>query len=247
VILSTSVGDTVIRWDFPRHALPLAPSSDGTAFVNAFTEEAANAPDGPVLAIGIRSNDPEQRDKIQALFGEREVVSLDIHEGPGVDVVGDVHNLRAQFPDKKFAVIYSESVLEHLAMPWVAAVEMLRVLKPGGVLGHAVPWVWPTHSQPNDFFRLSMEGLQTLFSPGIGCSTIRSGEASFARVVPNADWLSPTYEDMPTLVSASQSWIITKKVSDAATRVSWPYDDNEGRARAMSYPVDGIVKKWNAE
>jgi SAM-dependent methyltransferase len=247
VILSTSNGDTVIRWELPRHALPPAPSSDDSAFVDAFAKEVANAPDGPVLAIGIRSNDTEQHDKLQELFGEREVVSLDIHAGPGVDVVGDVHDLRAQFPDTKFAVIFSGQVLEHLAMPWVAAVEMLRVLKPGGVMGHTVPWVWPTHAQPNDFFRFSAEGLQTLFSPEIGCSTIISGGSSFARVVPNADWLSPTHEDMPTLVSAGQSWIITKKVSDAAASVSWPYNAEEGRVRARNYPVDGIAAKWDVE
>jgi 2-polyprenyl-3-methyl-5-hydroxy-6-metoxy-1,4-benzoquinol methylase len=247
VILSTSNGDTVIRWELPRHALPPAPSSDDSAFVDAFAKEVANAPDGPVLAIGIRSNDTEQHDKLQALFGEREVVSLDIHAGPGVDVVGDVHDLRAQFPDKKFAVIFSGQVLEHLAMPWVAAVEMLRVLKPGGVMGHTVPWVWPTHAQPNDFFRFSAEGLQTLFSHEIGCSTIISGGTSFARVVPNADWLSPKHEDMPTLVSAGQSWIITTKVSDAAASVSWPYNAEEGRVRARNYPVDGIARKWDVE
>ncbi len=247
VILSTSNGDTVIRWELPRHALPPAPSPDDSAFVDAFAMEVANAPDGPVLAIGIRSNDTEQHDKLQALFGEREVVSLDIHAGPGVDVVADVHNLRAQFPVKKFAVIFSGQVLEHLAMPWVAVVEMLRVLKPGGVMGHIVPWVWPTHAQPNDFFRFSAEGLQTLFSHEIGCSTIISGETSFARVVPNADWLSPTHEDMPTLVSAGQSWIITMKVSDAAASVSWPYHAEERRIHARNYPVDGIARKWDVE
>ena len=247
VILSTSDGDAVVRWELPQHALPRAPESNDTAFGEALTEAVAKAPDGPVLAIGIRSNDQGQHDKIRLLFGDREVVSLDIHAGPGVDVVGDVHNLRAHFPEKKFAVVYSESVLEHLAMPWVAAAEMLRVVKSDGVLGHVVPWVWPTHAQPNDFFRISVEGLQTLFSPEIGCSTIASGESHCVRVVPNPDWRSPTHEEMPTLVSAGQSWIIATKVSDAAANVSWPYDDNEGRARAMRYPVDGIVKKWNVE
>jgi 2-polyprenyl-3-methyl-5-hydroxy-6-metoxy-1,4-benzoquinol methylase len=245
IILATSDGDAVVRWDLPRHALPRAHDSVDTSFFDALTDAAANAPDGPVLAIGIRSNDPEQHELIQALFGEREVVSLDIHEGPGVDVVGDVHDLHALFPTTRFAVVYSKNVLEHLAMPWVAAVEMLRVLKPGGVLGHMVPWVWPTHAQPNDFFRFSPEGLQALFSPEIGCSTVASGESHFSRVVPNPDWRSPTHEDMPTLVSAGQTWIISTRVSDAAATVSWPYNTEVGRVRAGNYPVDGIAQKWD--
>jgi hypothetical protein len=245
VILSTPHGDSVIRWELPLHTLPAEPTAEDQSFFDAFVHEVANAPDGPVLAIGIRSSNSERIKQIHAMFGEREVISLDIHAGPGVDVVGDVHNLRAQFPDKKFSVIYSESLLEHLARPWVAAVEMLCVLKPGGVLAHIVPWVWPTHAQPNDFFRFSAEGLQAIFSSEIGCSIVRSGGLSFARVIPNSDWLSPDYEEMPTLVSPSRTWIIAKKVSDAANSVSWPYDQEEGLLRARDYPIKGIAQNWN--
>jgi len=246
-ILSTSVGDSVIRWQLPLHTLPAEPTAEDSLFFDAFVHEAANAPDGPILAIGIRSSNAERLERIHALFGEREVISLDIHSGLGVDVVGDIHDLRAQFPDKKFSVIYSESLLEHLARPWVAAVEMLRVLKLGGVLAHVVPWVWPTHAQPNDFFRFSAEGLQAIFSSEIGCSTVRSGGFSFARVIPNSDWRSPDYEEMPTLVSPSRTWIIAKKVSDAATSVSWPYNEEEGRLRARGYPIEGIAQNWHVE
>jgi 2-polyprenyl-3-methyl-5-hydroxy-6-metoxy-1,4-benzoquinol methylase len=247
VVLSTANGDMVIRWELPRHTLPAEPATEDPTFHDAFVQEAPKAPDGPVLAIGLRSSNAERLEQIHKLFGNREVVSLDIHEGPGVNVVGDVHNLHAQFPEKKFAIVYSEYLLEHLAMPWVAAAEMLRVLKPGGLLAHVVPWVWPTHAQPNDFFRFSAEGLQTLFSSEIGCSTIRSGGSGFARVIPNTDWRSPDHEDMPTLFSPSKTWIIAKKVSDAATSVSWPYEAEEGRLRAAGYPIEGIAQKWNVE
>jgi hypothetical protein len=129
-------------------------------------------------------------------------------------------------------------------MPWVAALEMLRVLKPGGVLAHSIPWVWPSHSQPNDFFRMSAEGLHNLFSPQIGCRTIQTGEGAPARVIPEQSWRTALYEDMPSLVSPSMTWIVAQKVSDAASAAHWPYDSEQGRRQAAEYPEGGINRDW---
>ncbi len=47
--------------------------------------------------------------------------------------VGDVYEI--PFPDGSFNAVYSHTLLEHLKTPDKAIKEMLRVLKPGGVLG----------------------------------------------------------------------------------------------------------------
>ncbi|CAB4558001.1 unannotated protein [freshwater metagenome] len=244
ITLTTSKGDAVIRWQLPLHPLPQKRPSDTRSFRTEVAKAVSHAPDGPVLAIGIRTDDANRLAEIRSLFGSRQIVSLDIHAGPGVDVVGDIHDLRAQFAADQFAVVFSESVIEHLAMPWVAVLEMLRVVKPGGIMAHSVPWVWPSHSQPNDFFRVSAEGLQTLFSVEIGCRTMVAGESDVARVIPEADRRSPAFDDMPSFVSPSTTWIITEKVSDAGLAASWPYDSETGRERAHDYPVDGIAQNW---
>jgi hypothetical protein len=203
-----------------------------------------DAVDGPVLAIGIRTDSDAHLAATRALFGDREIVSLDIHPGNGVDIVGDIHDVRSIFPDAHFACVYSESVIEHLAMPWVATLEMMRVLKPGGVLAHSIPWTLPTHSQPNDFFRISAEGLQNLFSPQIGCRTITTGEGGPSRIVPEPYWRTEAFEDMPSLVSPSMTWIVAQKVSDAAAAAHWPYDSDRGRIQAAEYPLGGVLRDW---
>jgi SAM-dependent methyltransferase len=266
ISLTSKKGNMVVRWRMPHETLPrvagaldanttssggpspvnledgLRDASD--AFHNLVRSTLAETVDGPVLAIGIRTDNNEQLAATRALFGNREIISLDIHSGNGVDVVGDIHDVRSIFTDAQFACVYSESVIEHLAMPWVAALEMLRVLKPGGVLAHSIPWVWPSHSQPNDFFRMSAEGLHNLFSPQIGCRTIQAGEGAMARVVPEPSWRTALYEDMPSLVSPSMTWIVAQKVSDAASAAHWPYDTEQGRIQAAEYPEGGINRDW---
>ena len=51
-------------------------------------------------------------------------VGFDIHAGPNVDVVGDAHRLSAHIDHGCVDVAWSISTFEHLAMPWVAAVEL---------------------------------------------------------------------------------------------------------------------------
>ncbi len=65
-----------------------------------------------------------------AFFPNR--VGLDIKPWPGVDVIGDAHQL--PFEDEKFDNILCLEVLEHLHSPQTAVAEMRRVLKPGGHL-----------------------------------------------------------------------------------------------------------------
>ena len=267
ITMTTPTGNMIVRWQMPLEPLPRvhgtssetfpSMSESGVAaslfsersaieFHDAIRSAVADAVDGPVLAIGIRTDNIEQLEATRAIFGDREVVSLDIHPGNGVDIVADIHDLRSTFTDGHFAVVYSENVLEHLAMPWVGALEMLRVLKLGGVVAHSVPWIWPSHSQPNDFFRISADGLEQLFSPMIGCHTIAKGEGQPARVIPEPQWRSDIFVDMPSLVSPSKSWIVSQKFSDDASRATWPYDTVNGKLRSSDYPVEGVLRDWSS-
>jgi len=69
------------------------------------------------------------------------------------------------------AVICLE-VLEHVRHPWVAAAELLRVLRPGGHLLVSVPFLFPFHGKSGrsarhdeypDFWRFTHQGLDELF------------------------------------------------------------------------------------
>jgi len=77
-------------------------------------------------------------------------------------VVGDITNC-PQIPDNSFDFISSISVFEHIDKPWLAAREIMRILRPGGVTLHVAPFSYFYHEAPVDFWRYSPAGFAYLF------------------------------------------------------------------------------------
>jgi SAM-dependent methyltransferase len=223
--------------DLPDHPLPIV--ADEVESFPGSDEFPGDAPDGPILAIGIRAATAELLRSRLAILGDREVIGFDIHPGIGVDVVGDAHRLSSYFPKRHFAAIYTSSLLEHLSTPWLFALECAKVLVPGGRMLHELPWLWPSHSQPNDFWRMSPAALSVLFGEQLGLRTISRGTTGSGRVVPTPASRAEQLM-MPTVVSALFSWIQVEKVDDRARSISWPYDAEAGAALSSEYPVESL-------
>ncbi len=86
--------------------------------------------------------------------------NIDVFAYPGVDIVSDAETL--PFEDAAVDAIVCDNVLEHTRRPHKVVAEFIRVLKPGGQVYVAVPFVVPYHSSPGDFYRWSEEGLREL-------------------------------------------------------------------------------------
>jgi SAM-dependent methyltransferase len=108
------------------------------------------------------------------LFEGRHYTGFDLYRDANTDVVGDAHRLSSYF-DGRFDAIFSLSVLEHLAYPWIFAYEVNKSLKVGGFTFHATHFHWPEHEAPADYFRFSDWGLESLFGPMFGFRVIKSG------------------------------------------------------------------------
>ncbi len=67
--------------------------------------------------------------------------------------------------DGSFDIVYSHQVIEHVPKPWLAAKELVRVLKPGGIGLHTTCAYNPLHGPPgfNDYYRFLPDGLVELF------------------------------------------------------------------------------------
>lgn len=111
------------------------------------------------------------------LFEKASYVGFDYYMGENVDVVGDAHRLSSYF-DKKFDLIFSSAVFEHLAMPWQAALEIVKLLKPGGYIFIETHYSFSSHERPWHFFQFSENALDVLFPAKFGMECIKKGCAN---------------------------------------------------------------------
>ncbi len=111
---------------------------------------------GRLLDVGC-----EQKPYSAFLHPSVEHIGIDLFDGPEVDVVYDGKHL--PFPDDSFDAILCTQVLEHAEDVEQVCDEMVRVLKPGGLLIVTVPFIYFEHSAPYDFRRFSRYGIARLF------------------------------------------------------------------------------------
>jgi SAM-dependent methyltransferase len=98
------------------------------------------------------------------------VLNVDLFAFSNVHIVASADAL--PFASESFDAICTEQVLEHVAHPQRVATELLRVLKKGGVIYNAVPFMYPLHPSPKDYSRWSIDGMAALFP---GSSIVEQG------------------------------------------------------------------------
>lgn len=122
------------------------------------TLEAEGITGGKIAELG----GPYNSDRPQYPDFEWEFLSLFPVDGRDDVVVCDI--TRADHvPDNSYDAIFSISVMEHVAQPWLAAEHMMRILKPGGVMFHVAPFAYFYHGAPADFWRYTPDGFMALF------------------------------------------------------------------------------------
>jgi SAM-dependent methyltransferase len=89
------------------------------------------------------------------------VVNFEIVAYDTTDVLGIGEKL--PFRDNIFDFVHSNAVLEHVKNPFECARELYRVLKPGGELFCAVPFLQPYHGYPDHYYNMTASGVRNLF------------------------------------------------------------------------------------
>ncbi|UKJ75998.1 class I SAM-dependent methyltransferase [Azospirillum brasilense] len=238
--LVTADGEAMIEVSGPTHADPYAvPSGDQAAVTQRFIE-AMRASHGQVLEIGGRTITQPSVFR-QALEGSGcRYIGFDIHPAPGVDIVGDAHALSRYVAPGSLDGVCSLAVLEHLEAPWLAAAEMNRALKVGGLVYHAVPQCWPIHELPNDFWRMSDEGLRVLFGPALGFEVLERGMCNPMAILPEPGLRLGPFLEMPFSSGFGTAYILARKhadIDDGAVR--WPGSPDGLSERSRHYPSHG--------
>ncbi len=79
-------------------------------------------------------------------------------------IIADITGCRDEIPDESFDLVLSSDVFEHIDRPWLAAAEIARILRPGGIAITHTLFSWRNHPCPIDYWRYSAECLEFLFA-----------------------------------------------------------------------------------
>lgn len=236
--LELSYAGAPTRWPLAM-LIPSALAGDLRSMMPDFQREvaarvAANAASGgqrpAMLDIGGRARSRVQRSE---LFPDCDVTVLDIVPDPGVDVVGDAHELSRLFPADSFDFAMSISVFEHLLMPWKVAVELNRVMRPGGIVLVHTHQTMGMHDMPWDFLRYSDAAWAGIFNRYTGFEVVKTDLNRFMHVVPAV--LLDAAVDFEQAGGFECSTVMARKTGPAT--VDWPVPLAE--VVRTSYPRGG--------
>jgi uncharacterized protein YbaR (Trm112 family) len=93
--------------------------------------------------------------------GAIELVSTDVSFGPLTMIICDAHDI--PFADGTFDGVIVQATLEHVVDPYRCIDEILRVLKPRGLVYAETPFIQQVHMGAYDFTRFTHSGHRRLF------------------------------------------------------------------------------------
>lgn len=92
------------------------------------------------------------------------IETLDINPTAGATYVADLCQTNEHIPAGRFDVVVCTEVLEHVLNPFAAVAEILRVLKPGGILLASSPFNFRIHGPLPDCWRFTEHGWHALLT-----------------------------------------------------------------------------------
>lgn len=166
--------------------------------------------DGPIVDVGAGLR-PDYRE---------DVVNLEVVAYPTTDVIAASEYL--PFADATFDLVISVAVLEHVRDPFAAARELARIVRPGGRIFAAVPFLQPYHGYPDHYYNMTAAGLRNLFN-GFDVERLdvpASGHPVFALTWIVRSWLAGL---SPQNASAFAQLRVGDLVADPMTLLDRPF------------------------
>jgi len=116
----------------------------------------------PIIEIGsYQVGGQEHYADMRPFFPGKKYIGCDMRKGKGVDRIENVEKLT--FENNSAGTLLILETLEHVWNCHQAVSEVVRVLKPGGLMVASTVFAHPIHDHPYDFWRFTPEALNQLF------------------------------------------------------------------------------------
>lgn len=118
---------------------------------------------------------------LRPFFSGKKFVGADMQEGPGVDMVLDLHQIN--LPSESVGTVLILDTLEHVEYLRKAVEEAHRILKPNGIIIISSVMNFPIHDFPYDYWRFTPEAFKSLLKPFTSSIVDTLGETIFPHTV----------------------------------------------------------------
>jgi SAM-dependent methyltransferase len=100
---------------------------------------------------------------LRPFFPGKKYIGADMREGPGVDLILNLHNI--DLPSESVGTVLIMDTLEHVEFPRKAIEEAHRILTAEGILIMSSVMYFPIHDYPQDYWRFTPEAFKSLLKP----------------------------------------------------------------------------------
>jgi len=146
----------------PEHNIRQTTNSYTRLYNEYFYSELSRYITGTILDLGANDNNKDQF----VSYTDSDIsryISLDVSQDEDLHIVADGRCL--PFSNNSIDTVILSAVLEHIPIQDVNKFldEVYRILKSGGTVIAYIPFVYPLHAQPNDYYRPTFYGLSSIF------------------------------------------------------------------------------------
>jgi len=149
-------------------------------FVRIFAEAVPAAE--PIYEFGsFQASNSGASVDLRPIFPGKEYVGCDMREGPGVDMILNLHDMA--LPAETAATVLVLETLEHVEYPHKAMEEVYRITRPDGMVLISSVMNFPIHEYPFDYWRFTPEAFRSLLRPFHSSLVGFAGEHDFPHTV----------------------------------------------------------------
>ena len=130
---------------------------------------------------------------LRPIFGGKEYVGCDMQEGPGVDLILNLHNI--DLAAETAGTVLVPDTLEHVEYVRRAVEETHRILKPDGILVISSVMKFPIHDFPYDYWGFTPEAFKFLLKAFTFCFVDFAGVQQFPHTVVGLGFKSSVPKD----------------------------------------------------
>lgn len=141
---------------------------------------------------------------LRPLFPGKKYVGADMRQGPGVDVILNLHDINLL--SESVGTVLLIDTIEHVEYPRNAIEEVYRILKPNGIIIISSVMNFPIHDYPYDYWRFTPEAFRSLLKHFTSSFVDFAGESYFPHTVVGVGFKGNNLSDMAKFFENLKLW-----------------------------------------